>query len=103
MAITANPIRYNSVVVGFGTQTTANITAPTVIKAVGGRVAKVSVVVAGSAAGAVHNVATVAAAAAANQIAVVPDTVGVYDINMPCGAGIVVVPGTGQTLAVSFA
>ena len=103
MAITANPIRYNSVVVGFGTQTTANVIAPTVIKAVGGRVAKVSVVVAGSTAGAVHNVATVAAAAAANQIAVVPDTVGVYDINMPCGAGIVVVPGTDQVLAVSFA
>ena len=103
MAITANPVRFNSVVVGEGTSTITNITAATVVKPTGGRVAKISVIVAGSAPGAVHNCATTGAAAAANQVAVVADTAGVYDVGMPCPAGIVVVPGTGQTLAVSFA
>lgn len=103
MAITANPVRFNSVVVAEGTSTVTNITAATVIKPTGGRIAKVSVLVAGSAVGAVHNCATTGAAAAGNQVAVVADTVGVYSIGMPCPAGIVVVPGTGQTLAVSFA
>ena len=103
MAITANPIRFNSVVVGEGTQVVSNITAATVIKPVGGRIAKVSVIVAGSTVGAVHNCATTGAAAAANQVGAIAEAVGTYDIGMPCPAGIVVVPGTGQTLAVSFA
>ena len=97
------PQKYNAVVVGQGTTAVLNITAATVVKPVGGRVAKVSVLVGGSAVGAVHNCATTGAAAAANQVAVVPDTEGVYDIDFPCSAGIVVVPGTGQTLAVSYA
>jgi len=103
MAITSNPVKLNSVVVGYGNSVLTNITAPTVVKLAGGRVAKVSVIVAGSAPGAVHNCATTGAAAASNQVAVVADVAGVYDVNMPCPAGIVVVPGTGQTLAVSFA
>lgn len=97
------PQKYNSVVVGQGTTAVLNITAATVVKAVGGRVAKVSVLVAGSAAGAIHNCATTGAVAAGNKVAVVADTVGVYDIDFPCSAGIVVVPGTGQTLAVTYA
>lgn len=103
MAITANPVKLNAVVVGQGTSATLNITAATVVKAVGGRVAKVSVLVAGSAVGAVHNCATTGAVAAGNKVAVIADTVGVYDIDFPCSTGITVVPGTGQTLAVSFA
>jgi hypothetical protein len=90
-----------------------NITAATVIKkqedngAVGGtmgagRIVRVQVLVAGSAAGTVNDCATTGAAAVANQVGVIPAVVGTYLIDMPCYAGICVVPGTGQTLAASF-
>lgn len=76
-----------------------NITASTVLKASPGRAVRVSVIVAGSAAGSLNDCATTGAAAASNEVAVIPNTVGVYEIDWPCGTGIVIVPGTGQTLA----
>lgn len=92
-----------SLLVGQGSTTTKNITAATLLRAAGpGRVCKVSVIVAGSAAGTVNDVATTGAAAVANQIAAIPNTIGVISVDMPCALGMVVVPGTGQTLAVSF-
>lgn len=85
-----------------GRLSTLNITGATVIKATPGRVFKVSVIVGGSAAGTINDVATTAAAASTNQIGTAPTTVGTTDFNWPCAAGIVVVPGTGQTLAVTW-
>lgn len=79
-----------------------NITAAVAVKATPGRICRVSVIVAGSAAGTVNDVATTGAAAVANQVATIPNTVGNYDIQFPCATGIVIVPGTGQTLAVSY-
>lgn len=102
MAITSPPIKGNVLNVGSGMNTVTNITAATVVKAVAGRVARISVIVAGSAVGSVNNAITTGAAATSNQIFVIPDTVGSYIIDMWCTAGIVVVPGTGQTLAVSY-
>ena len=58
--------------------------------------------VAGSAAGTANDCATTGAAAAANQLATIPAAVGIISVDWPCLAGIVVVPGSGQTLAVSF-
>lgn len=84
------------------TSRTLNITAATVVKASAGYVAKVSVIVAGSAAGTLNDCATTGAAAVSNQIATIPTTAGVYSIAFPATTGIVVVPGTGQTLAISF-
>lgn len=81
---------------------TLNVTVPTVIKAAAGRLVSVSVVVAGTADGTVNDCATTGAAAAANQFGALPAFVGVNTFNWPCGTGIVVVPGTGQTLAVSW-
>lgn len=85
-----------------GRLSTLNITAATVVKATPGRVFKVSVIVAGSTAGTINDCATVAAAAATNQIGTAPNTVGTTDFNWPMGTGIVVVPGTGQTLALTW-
>lgn len=89
-------------ITGRGVKSVLNITAATVIKAVAGRICNVSVVVAGSAPGSINDAATTGAVAAANEVVVVPNTVGVYAIDMPTANGIVVVPGTGQTLAVSY-
>lgn len=66
------------------------------------RLVRVQVLVAGTTPGAAYDAATVAGAVAAVQVAAWPNTVGTYLIDMPCLAGIVVVPGTGQTVAVSY-
>jgi hypothetical protein len=86
---------------GQGLSTSLNITAATVIKAAPGRLVRISVIVAG-AAGTANDCTTTGAAAAANEIAVIPAAVGPVPLDWPCLAGIVVVPGTGQTIAVSF-
>lgn len=86
----------------YGQSSTKNVAASTVIKATTGRAFQISVVVAGSAPGALHDCATTGAAAAANKVATIPNTVGVYNLNWPMATGIVLVPGTGQTLAISY-
>lgn len=85
-----------------GTKTVLNITAATVIKATPGRIARVSVIVAGSTNGSIYDHATTSGVAAANQVGVIPEAIGSYDISLPCLVGIVVTPGTGQTIAVSY-
>jgi len=86
------------------TSATYNITTATVVKATPGTILKVSVIVAG-AAGTLNNCITTGAAAASNQVAVLPATVGTIDFGSagwPCSAGITVVPGAGQTIAISW-
>ena len=86
-----------------GTSNKYNITAATVVKATPGRLIRVSVVVAGSAAGTANDCITTGAAAVGNQICSIPATAAdVIILEWPCTTGIVIVPGTGQTLAVSF-
>lgn len=88
--------------VGKGEQAALNISAATVIKVGPGRVARVSVVTAGSAAGAVNDCAETGAAAAGNKVASIPNTVGVIELDWPMVNGLCITPGTGQVLAVSF-
>ena len=85
-----------------GLSSTLNLTAAAVVKPVTGRVQRVVVLVAGSAAGAVYDSNSTGSNTAANQVASIPNVVGSYLIDFPCAQGIVVVPGTGQTLAVSY-
>ena len=79
-----------------------NITAATVLKVGAGRVLKIQVLVAGSAAGTVNDCATTGAAAAANELAAIPAAVGPVDLNVAFQTGLVVVPGTGQTLVAYY-
>ena len=83
-----------------GNKQTAGITSATLLKTGSGRVAVVSVLV-GGAAGAIYD--TNNASSTANKIYVTPTTAGVYFVNLPVNNGIVVAPGAGQTLAVSYA
>lgn len=85
-----------------GFTTSFNITAATLIKGVPGRVARVSILVAGTTAGTVNDCTTTGAAAVGNQIASIPNAVGVISLNWPMLSGIVIAPGAGQTLAVSY-
>ncbi|TKI02738.1 hypothetical protein [Martelella alba] len=79
-----------------------NIAASTVVKATAGRLVRVNVLVAGSAAGNAYDTNVAANAAAANLIAVIPNTVGQIIIDWPCATGITIIPGTGQTVSVSY-
>lgn len=86
-----------------GLSTTEGITAPTVVKASPGRLASVSVTVAGSAAGMIYDSSNTTQA---NAVWVIPSAIATngepYVVNMACDSGILVVPGTGQTLSVCW-
>lgn len=84
-------------------QTAFNITTATVIKASPGMTYTVSVIVAGTTPGTLNDCTTTAAAAVGNQIAVIPNTAGAMTSRaVKHSVGIVLVPGTGQTLAIQY-
>ena len=88
---------------GQGSASALNLTAGAhVIKATPGRICRIFVNTAGSAAGSVNDCATTGAVAAANLVANVPATAGVIVVDAPCATGIVVTAGTGQVLSVTF-
>lgn len=65
-----------------------------------GRVCVMSVLVAGSTTGSIYDAATVSATT--NKIAVIPNTVGIYVVNIPVQYGVVVAPGASQVVTVSY-
>lgn len=83
-----------------GAQNSGALTAPTLVKLGQSRVANVVVIVAGSATGRVYDGNQVTSTT--NPVYVIPNTIGVYVVNMPVGLGLVVAPGTGQTVNVSY-
>lgn len=85
-----------------GSESWLNITAATVVKATPGVAVSACVVVAGSAAGAVYDATSTSGNTAANQVGVLPTTAGNVALNALCATGIVVAPGTGQTIALFF-
>jgi len=103
MAINSNPAIINGAIIsGQGINTVLNISTPTVVKAMKGRITKVNVTTAGSTTGSVYDHPTTAGVAAANLVGVIPDVVGNYLFDFPCGTGIVIVPGTGMVVSVSY-
>ncbi|QBP09369.1 hypothetical protein [Cupriavidus metallidurans] len=66
------------------------------------RLVRVQVLVAGTAGGAAYDSASVTGNTVANQVGAWPNAVGSYLIDMPCLAGICIIPGAGQTVAVSY-
>ena len=102
---TAKPLLLNAVgeelVQPGGTTASYNIAAATVVKATPGTLHKITVLVAG-AAGTANNCTTTGAAATANQICVIPATVGTYVLDWPCSAGITIVPGAAQVVVASY-
>lgn len=83
-----------------GVANVTNITAPTVVKYSSGRIVNVSVLVAGDSAGTVYDSATINSTI--NPLFAIPNMLGVFNANMPAAFGILVVPGTGQTVSVSY-
>lgn len=83
-----------------GQLSAAGLTTATVVKATGGRIASVSVIVAGSATGKIYDATSTSATT--KPLYVIPQTVGVFVVNMPASFGITVAPGSGQTVSVSY-
>jgi len=78
------------------------ISSSTYLETTLGWVAKVSVIVAGSATGTIYDASSVSGAVTGKRLAIIPNTVGIYTINMPVNNGIVVTPGSGMIVAVSY-
>ena len=91
----------NAINRGQGNITSATVTAATQICLSSGRLVSVGCTVAG-AAGAVHNAATVATAAAGNMLVSVPATVQTLAAGQAFNLGLVVAPGAGQSLNVTY-
>lgn len=103
MAITSNPAIINgALITGQGIHSVLNVSAATVVKAMRGRIVKVNVNTAGSTVGLIYDHTTTSGVGAANLVGTIPDVVGTYTFDFPCGVGIVVVPGTGQVVSVSY-
>jgi hypothetical protein len=83
-----------------GSQITTNITSATLVLSGQGRIARVSVIVAGSGAGSIYDASS--ASATTDKLWTIPTTVGITEINLPVNNGIVVAPGSGQTVAISY-
>ena len=81
-----------------------NIISSALVKFGSCRLTAIDIIVAGSADGTVNDCATTGAAAIGNQVAVASHVqgVGTYLQNKPIFTGLVVIPGTGQTLTVTY-
>lgn len=83
-----------------GSKVRQNITASTAVSAEAGRVAMVAVTTAGSAVGTIYDSASTAITT--RPIYTIPNTVGVVFVNLPVTYGVVVAPGSGQAVTVSY-
>lgn len=66
-----------------------------------GRLATVSVTVAASG-GTIHDSASVAEATSSNVIFAIPNAVGITVVNFPISNGLIVKPGAGSTVSISY-
>ena len=83
-----------------GVTSISGMTAATIVKNLPGRICTVSVVVPGSVSGKIYDASSTSART--NPVYTIPMTAGAYVVNIPTLYGIVVAPGTGQTVSVGF-
>lgn len=84
------------------TSTSTTITASTLIITGRGRLISFSVVVAGSGNGFIYNSGTTGSVPATAALVATPNTIGIYPVNMIFTNGLVVVPGAGQSINVTY-
>jgi hypothetical protein len=86
-----------------GTSSQTNITSATLVTTGQGRLVTISVIITnltGATAGTIYD--ATAAASTSNPVGVIPVVSGVYVWNIPYNNGIVVAPGTNQTVTVVY-
>jgi hypothetical protein len=94
----------------YGTQTARNIITATLVKSGSGRVVKVIVLATnGSSTGAIYDANTTTQAVAGNLLWTIPAAVSAasasstpVELNLPFQSGLVIVPGTGMIVVVSY-
>lgn len=84
-----------------GNQDFSNVTSATYIKSGAGRIARVSVVIIGSANGIIYDAASINDTSRAIY-KVTFATTGIQVVDLPFQYGLLIIPGTGQTLAGSY-
>ena len=84
------------------TVTTAVATASTFVLAGKGRLLRFSVLVAGTTVGFVYNSATPTGGAASNALVACPNTIGIYEAGVVFDSGLVIAPGTGQSVSITY-
>lgn len=84
-----------------GVASAKEITTTTLVQSGSGQIIRVAVIATSSTAGFIYdsNSTTVLTG---KKVYTIPTTVGVYEVFMPCSSGIVVDPGAGQTISVSY-
>lgn len=87
---------------GQGSATSATVTGTTIVLNGRGYLSRFSVTVAGSAAGTINNASSTVTPAADNVLCVVPTTVGVHEAGLVFTNGLTIVPGTGQSVNVTY-
>lgn len=86
-----------------GQYTSATVSSSTLITTGSGRLVNVIIVNAGSTTGYVYNSSTTAGVLATNAIVPLPPSaVGVYPVGTRFTAGLVIVPGTGQQVNITY-
>ena len=87
---------------GLGTQTSLTVTTATVIFTGPGYLVNFAVVVAGTGAGLIYDFNSTTSPPAADALCATPTTVGVVKTGQVFTTGLVVVPGTGQSINVTY-
>lgn len=85
-----------------GNLTSATVTTSTLVITGSGRLVSASVTVAGSSAATIYNSQSVALAAADNAMCVIASALGITPIGMVFNKGLVIVPGTGMSLNITY-
>jgi len=84
-----------------GSYSTKEVSASKVIKSTAGWLSTVSVIVAGSTQGYIYDTNSTSALSG-NRIYAVPNTLGIYQVQIPFATGLVFVPGTGSIVSIGY-
>ncbi len=87
---------------GQGNLTSVTVTTQTLITTSPGRLVSFNVLVVGSGNGTINNSASTANAAAANALVATPQTLGTFPVGAEFNTGLVISPGTGQSINVTY-
>jgi len=85
-----------------GSNTSSTVTAQTLVISGKGYLVSFSVTVAGTTAGTINNASTTVLAAAGNALCATPTTIGVYPCGLVFTNGLVITPGTGQSINITY-
>ena len=85
-----------------GTATSTTVTAAALVVTGKGYLVSFTVVVAGSASGLISNYTSATSVPATSALAATPATVGVYHCGQVFSDGLVITPGTGQSINVTY-